>query len=200
MQIPLISNKISKLGETIPSINLPACITCRKNAPCAKECYAKKGRFIFPSVKARYEANYEIYQRDPQFYFTYISHYLTDIPYRRFRWHASGDIPDAQYFEYMVDLAQKHMSTSFLCFTKQYEIVNAYLDNNKHLPDNLHIIFSQWGDFRCDNPHNLPTAWVKLNDETYIPENAKHCSGFCGSCEYSCWELSYGESVFFEKH
>ena len=30
MQIPLISNKISKLGETIPSVNLPACITCRK--------------------------------------------------------------------------------------------------------------------------------------------------------------------------
>lgn len=200
MQLPLISDRISKLGERIPSVNLPAFVTCRKNAPCAKDCYAVKGRFLFPSVKKRYEANYEIYKQNPAFYFTYISQYLIDVPYRRFRWHASGDIPDAQYFEYMVDLANKHTSTSFLCFTKQYEIVNNYLDNHKALPSNLHIIFSQWGDFRCDNPYNLPTAWVKLNDDTYIPEGAKHCSGFCGNCEYSCWDLSNGEAVFFEKH
>ena len=46
-----ISTTNSKLGGTIPSINLPAGLTCRADAPCQKGCYAKKGNWIFKNVK-----------------------------------------------------------------------------------------------------------------------------------------------------
>ena len=35
-----ISQSNTKLGM-IPTISLPPIITCRKNAPCAKDCYGK---------------------------------------------------------------------------------------------------------------------------------------------------------------
>jgi hypothetical protein len=46
-----VSRSVAKLGVSIPSINLPPIITCRKNAPCSKKCYAAPGRFSFPHNK-----------------------------------------------------------------------------------------------------------------------------------------------------
>lgn len=38
-----VSNANSKLGAQIYSINLPVGITCRPDAPCFKDCYARRG-------------------------------------------------------------------------------------------------------------------------------------------------------------
>ena len=42
-----VSHSVSKLGASIPSVSLPAVVTCRPDAPCFKTCYARKGRFRF---------------------------------------------------------------------------------------------------------------------------------------------------------
>ena len=46
-----ISTTNSKLGSFIPSFNFPPIVTCRKDAPCKKMCYACKGNFMFKNVK-----------------------------------------------------------------------------------------------------------------------------------------------------
>lgn len=198
-----ISKAVGKLGECIPSISLPPVETCREDAPCREKCYACKGRYRFPAVKNSLTENLEAYKENPDFYFGEIDRTLTMIPYRFFRYHVAGDIPDAEYFVRMCRLARKHKTTNFLCFTKKYDLVNAYIQKHT-IPKNLRVVFSRWGSFPAENPNRFPEAYIKFkNDWVEIPENAIECPGYCGECVLSgknCWNLEKGESVYFHQH
>lgn len=200
-----ISTTNSKLG-IIPSVNLPPVITCRKNCPCSKGCYALRGRYLFSNVKERHIHNYEAYMTNPAAYFEDIKKFINNglVSYSYFRWHASGDIVDRQYFAGMVDVAKSLPRTSFLVFTKKFEIVNNYMSLNKgEIPTNLHVVFSAWGDdFRIVNPYKFPVAHVRFKDQTKnknIPSTAVECSGNCQTC-LQCWGITRGESVVFNQH
>ena len=199
-----ISRSNSKLG-IIPSVNLPPVTTCRAGAPCIKECYALKGRFRFSGVKENMVYNYELYRRNPAEYFQGVKEAINNgfVSYSYFRWHAAGDIVDKQYLEGMIQIARELPQTSFLAFTKKYELVNEYLDDGGIVPENLHIVFSAWGDsWHVDNPYEFPIAFVRFKTETEnrgIPESAVKCSGNCTSC-LQCWNVKCGESVVFDKH
>lgn len=199
-----ISTTNSKLG-LIPSVNLPPIVTCRDNCPCADTCYALKGRYRFQNVKERHLHNYKAYLESPQEYFSAIKKEINNglVSYSYFRWHASGDIVDEAYFAGMVQTANELPGTSFLAFTKKFEIVNEYIRNGGVIPSNLHIVLSAWGDvFKFENPYNLPVAHVRFRDENLnkgIPCTASECSGDCTTC-LQCWNIKSGESVVFNKH
>lgn len=61
-----ISLSNSKLGDKIPSFNLPAIVTCRPDAPCKSQCYACKGHWLYPNVKASLKANLDEFINDPE--------------------------------------------------------------------------------------------------------------------------------------
>lgn len=199
-----ISTTNSKLGYQIPSISLLPQCSCRKDAPCSKGCYGKKGNFTYKQAQQSQLNNYNVYANKPQQYFDEIIHYLNDslITYKYFRWHTVGDIVDPEYFKGMIRVAKQCKQVKFLCFTKKFDIVNDYLKENK-LPKNLKIIFSAWHKaFKVDNPFNLPVAYVffkkqELNPE--IPVFAIPCGGSCPEC-LACWILENGQSVFFNQH
>ena len=199
-----ISKTNSKLG-LIPSVNLPPIITCRKNCPCVKDCYALKGRYRFPNVKNNHEYNYQVYLSNPDAYFKEIEAEINNglMSYSYFRWHAAGDIVDEKYFAGMVKVALDLPNTSFLAFTKKFEIVNKYLRRGGVIPENLHIVFSAWGDsFKIKNPYRFPVAYVRFLDDSRnktIPKEAVECSGDCTRC-LQCWKIKKGESVVFNKH
>lgn len=192
-----ISGGNSKMGE-IPSVSLPPITTCRANAPCAKKCYAARYARMRKSVREAYARNYEIWKTNPALYWLQVEAAAAITKY--FRFHVSGDIPDAQYFADMIGLAKRQPETSFLCFTKKYEIVNEYAGE---LPNNLHIVFSAWADaLRPNNPKNLPIAEVVFkgkdpNPDWYI------CPGHCQTCAcrgIGCWALKCGETIAFPEH
>lgn len=201
-----VSRGISKLGEHIPSVNLPPVITCRPDAPCYALCYARKGRFSFRHTRDLLQRNLEIWKADPEGFKRDV--FITAFQSRFFRWHSSGDIPDADYLDMMVWIARECDRTEFLCFTKKHEIVNGYIGEHglESIPKNLHLVLSAWGDFVPPNPHNLPMAYVRLKGgEAAIPENANACSGYCGECvrtRHSCWDLQRGtgDCVVFNQH
>lgn len=203
-----ISNGISKLGANIPSVNLPAVSTCRPDAPCYKECYARKGRFCFQKNKGLLERNLEIWEQAPEQFEQDVK--IAAFHSRFFRYHSSGDIPDVNYFLMMIRIAKELPNTSFLCFTKRFEIINVYLteaEDGLHdgIPDNLHIVFSAWGDWLPDNPFHLPEAHIRFKNKpnNYIPACAHQCPKYCGECVMSgcsCWDLKRGESVVFDQH
>lgn len=200
-----ISRSITKLGNEIPSVNLPPVITCRCNAPCAssRKCYAMKGRFAFRRNKAYLRENLEAWKETPDKFKRAVIE--TAFCHRFFRWHSSGDIPDAGYLEMMVSVATRLPGTRFLCFTKKYELINEYLNVHNTFPENLRIVLSAWGSFIPENPHNLPMAYVKFKDEQEccIPQDAFPCKNYCGDCVMSgcsCWDLKNGESVCFNEH
>lgn len=123
---------------------------------------------------------------------------------RFFRFHVSGDIPDATYFEHMVDIARTNTHCEILCFTKKYDIVNSHINIIGKLPKNLHIIFSGWHDIEMVNPYNLPEAHVRYRDgSTTAREDAKLCGGNCTECAITdggCWTAKHGEQVVFNEH
>ena len=199
-----ISTTNSKLGGFIPSINLPAGLTCRADAPCQKGCYAKKGNWIFPTTKESLSNNFKAFNEEPENFFNGIINALnnSDMLYKFFRWHSSGDIVNYEYLKGIVRVAEACPQTKFLCFTKKFNLVNMYLEFHT-LPENLKIVFSAWDNtFLVNNPHNLPVTYVRFKDSSRnadIPEYAIPCVGKCYECK-ACWSLEKGQSVVFNQH
>lgn len=201
MPIVSISNGNSKMGK-IPSVSLPPITTCPKGTPCAKKCYAKRLYNRFPSIKNAYDNNLELFNTNPNEYFNQVFNAVRVS--RFFRFHVSGDIPNDYYFACMVAIAWDNPHCEILAFTKQYEIVNKYIDEHipLPLPQNLHIIFSEWGNKPIPNPYKLPTAAVIFKD-TEPKDNWKICGGNCAECAcrgVGCWELKQGETIAFYEH
>ena len=194
-----ISKGNSKMGA-IPSVSLPACVTCNKNAPCFKLCYAAKITRLYKTVKQAYENNLNILNNDPALYWEQVKQGAQMARY--FRFHVSGDIPNPDYLVQMIKLAKSLPNTNFLAFTKQYYIVNQYLNDGGTIPENLKIIFSNWGAWKCENPHKLPECEIILKGSEPAP-NWKICGGNCTECAcrgIGCWELKQGETIAIYQH
>ena len=194
-----ISKGNSKLGA-IPSVSLPPIKTCVNCATCAKKCYAAKLCRIYPSVKKAYDKNYEILKTDRNKYFNQVKAAAMITSF--FRFHVSGDIIDTDYLHRMVKIAREVKTTKFLCFTKNYKVINDYFSNHSK-PKNLQIIFSlPFDNAVIDNPHNMPMAAVILKGKDPKP-NYKICGGNCTNCAcqgIGCWELTKGETIAFKEH
>ncbi len=198
-----ISTTNSKLG-VIPSVNLPPIVTCRRNCPCARDCYATKGRYRFQNVQDSLHHNLREYFANPDQYFEDVKFAINNgmVSYLYFRWHAAGDFVDGRYFKGVIKVAEELPATSFLAFTKKFEIVNGFIHNGGVIPENLHIVFSAWGDdFKIKNPYHFPVAYVRFKDKENktIPTTAAECSGDCTHC-LQCWNIKNGQSVVFNKH
>lgn len=194
-----ISKGNKKMGA-IPSVSLPACVTCNQYAPCFPKCYAARLARLRATVRESYENNLVILEQNPALYWTTV--YTAAATTKYFRYHVSGDIPNIDYFAHMVHLAEVLPTTHFLAFTKQYQIVNNYIANGGTIPDNLKIIFSNWGAWKCENPHNLPTCEIILKGSAPSDE-WKICGGNCTECAcrgVGCWELKHGETIAIYEH
>lgn len=195
-----ISQGNKKLG-TIRSVSLPAGATCRP-CECGQKCYAKKIERLRPSVRTAYEKNWNILREDPDTYWREVEAAI--MLSRYFRFHVSGDIPNREYLNHMIDIAVRNQHCEILCFTKKYDLINQYLGEGKELPANLHMILSAWIDLAMENPYGLPEAHVRYRDGTTTADaGAKECGGNCTECAVTddgCWTLQSGEQVIFNEH
>lgn len=194
-----ISKGNTKMGA-IPSVSLPACVTCNPEAPCFKKCYANRLEKRYPTVNKAYMRNLDILNTHPEQYWTEVRQAAQAA--RFFRYHVSGDIPDIKYLANMCVLAYALPSTAFLAFTKQHTIINQFLKLGGKIPDNLQIILSNWGAWKCDNPYNLPTCEIIFKG-TAPADNWKICGGNCTECAcrgVGCWELKKGETIAIYEH
>ena len=152
-------------------------------------------------TRQAYAHNLSVLTQDPETYWREVEAAI--MMTRFFRFHVSGDIPNAQYLSKMVEVAGRNQHCNILCFTKKFEIVNTYLAEHS-LPENLHIIFSGWVGLEMSNPFLLPEAHVLYRDGTTTArEDAKPCGGNCTECaktDGGCWSLKRGEQVVFREH
>ena len=200
MGLVSISKGNSKMG-VIQSVSLPSVITC-KVCGCNKKCYARKLERLRKTVSQAYQNNLQVLNNSPDVYWREVE--ATIMLSRYFRFHVSGDIPDEVYFDKMVEVATRQKHCEILCFTKKFEIVNAYITAHGELPKNLHIIFSAWVGLEMINPFSLPEAHVRYRDgSTTARDNAVECGGNCTECASTCggcWSLRSGEQVIFNEH
>lgn len=195
-----ISGGNMKMGK-IPSVSLPSILTCRQ-CDCQKKCYAAKIERLRPSVRKAYGTNLHVLKTEPDTYWREVE--AAVMMSRFFRFHVSGDIPDMSYLIRMVGVAARQTHCQILCFTKKFELVNAFLDSGAAIPANLHLIFSGWTGLKMQNPHNLPEAHVKFKDGTTTArQDAIPCSGNCANCAITdggCWSLQNGQQIVFKEH
>lgn len=195
-----ISNGNSKMGK-IPSVSLPAGLTCRCDCECNKKCYAKRLERLRPAVRKAYQSNYDLLINNPETYWREVE--ASIMMSRFFRFHVSGDITDESYLVHMIEIATRNPHCEILCFTKRYEIVNKVLLEWVK-PENLHLILSGWKGLDMFNPFDLPEAHVRYKDGTTTArEDAIECTGNCARCAITdggCWTLQRGEQVVFNEH
>ena len=121
---------------------------------------------------------------------------------RFFRFHVSGDIMGKAYFHHMVDCANENPYTEFLCFTKQFDIVNSWIAEGNSIPENLHILFSGWTNLKPINPYSLPETNVIPNGGE-PKDDWKICGGNCFNCAcrgVGCWQAKQGDTIAFNMH
>lgn len=201
-----ISKGNSKMRE-VPSVSLPSfifCIFCG----CWKKCYANRMEKRRKNIRESYARNAKILLNNPNEYWRQVKRAVAKN--RFFRFHVSGEIPNAEYFRKMVETAIENPHCDILCFTKKYEIVNKWIEENggtaESLPKNLHILFSAWDDLEMVNPYNLPEAHIRFKSGKTTDTEGKvtcHCYGNCENCFFGgcgCWALKTGEAVELDEH
>lgn len=189
-----ISNGNTKLGK-IPNLNLPPGVSCIKDAPCLKECYAMKAWRQYKNVRNSWQRNLDLWTTDPVEFESQIDSWFSYKKRKpaRFRWHSAGDIPSQEYFDMMVRVAKRNPGTLFLAFTKRYCL------NLEHDAENLSVIFSRWPGLEFPAAlSDKPQAHFVNGDQTTleITDDVPDCPGCCVHCS-SCWR---GKSVTFHKH
>lgn len=108
-----------------------------KGSTCGS-CYALKGMYVFPVVKAALERRLESVSNPlwTAAMTELISRKCKKVPY--FRWHDAGDIQSLEHLSKIVDIAAKLPHISFWLPTRETAIVKAFLAGNK-FPVNLTV-------------------------------------------------------------
>lgn len=196
-----ISKGNVKMGS-VPSVSTLPLVTCPAicNGTCAESCYASKIASLRASVLKSYARNTALLMLKPEFYWMDVKRAM--MATRFFRFHVSGDIRNAEDFQNIIDACKENGHCQTLVFTKRYDIVNAWIDTNGDLPENLHLLFSGWTNLNPVNPHNLPETNVYEKGETPNDEWLL-CGGNCFECGcrgVGCWQAKKGDVIAFEKH
>lgn len=193
-----------KTGTLIPSVSLIPIADCSNCKSCKNGCYAIKHLCIYPSVKNQVANNSAIAHNNIDGYFASILEYTKFRAF--FRYHIQGDILNDAYFAGMVKVAKVNKHCKYLAFTKCFDIVNRWIDENGNLPKNLKIIFSDWKGLQMDNKHNLPVSSPLWKDGTKGDNTTNKtylCNGFCEECakvNKGCWDAKKGDTILFEAH
>lgn len=192
-----------KTGNLVPSVSLiPIADCCSNCACCAKGCYAVLNICCYDATRKMLANNSAILRSDPDKYWREVEGEV--MRNRWFRFHVSGDIVDYSYFLNMVGIAVRNPYCEILAFTKNFSVVNEFIDyagGTEKMPKNLHIIFSEWRGLDVPNPHNLPTSRPVWKGEL-VPSGI-WCGGDCSACavkDEGCWSLKNGERILFEAH
>ena len=192
-----------KTGVNCWTVSLLPVIDCKNCSECMYDCYDLKNDCIYPTVINDRCRNSVIHELDIKRFWKEIDMQIKANFVTELRINVGGDLGDDD-FEYVKRLGESNPKTMILFFTKNYNGINKFLENNR-FPNNVKALMSVWCGMKLDNPFNLPEAHVLYEDgKTTAPEfGAVYCGGNCSECAFKgegCWNLKRGESVIFRAH
>lgn len=193
----------SKTGKSCYTVSLLPVFDCCNCSECKFNCYDLKADLRFPAVVRDRAKNSAIHKADPARYWNEINEQIKANHVTQLRINVGGDL-NYEDFSFVADLGRKNPNTSFLFFTKNYDGINKFLENNE-FPKNVHPIMSVWKGMKFENINKLPEAHVLYdNGDTTAPEfGAYYCGGNCSECHFKgegCWNLKKNEHVIFKAH
>lgn len=195
----------TKIGKTV-NFNLPPIVSCRKDVPCARECYAVSDMRRKPSCRNAWQGNLQALRTNPALVRDAIEYTLMAEKPNFARFHSSGDFNvdrnnpalAQKYVQMAFDIAANFPETSFLAFTKMYEL------DYTAAPSNFSVVLSTWANWDCsgaDLSQFAGSTFVRLSDDMQAPTGAVKCAGSCESCRM-CWNIRELSTpvVYFNVH
>jgi hypothetical protein len=183
-------------GLSALDCNIGTLLRAAIGSTCEK-CYAMRGRYVFPNVKAAHQRRLESLNdsRWVEAMSFLINWYgcgetrgRVNIPV--FRWHDSGDIQSIEHLRKIVLVAMATPTVIHWLPTREYKIVKDYRKEYGEFPDNLTVRLSA---HKVDGPmpseFGLPTSTVESKPDTYKDTHvcpAKYQGNACGDCR-ACW-------------
>lgn len=201
-----VSNGNRKIGRVM-NVSLPPVVSCGNCGKCMRYCYDIKACMQYPNTVADARVrNWVLLSRDRGEYFARIEERIRRRRRNKyFRWHVSGDIVDRDYFARMVAIAYLHQDVVFWTYTKMYGIVNSFIADGGRIPENLHVMFSEWDGVEMVNPYGMPEFTCKLKDgnRNHAPEyfdSLYKCPGNCDICKECGRGCLAGETTYADEH
>lgn len=205
-----VSTGNRKIGRVM-NVSTAPILGCGNCSKCMYFCYDIKAVNQYPNVIYARIKNLMIAQRDRAKYFGEIENKINRRRKNKyFRWHVAGDILDYEYFVKMVAIAKRHPDFVFWTYTKMYSIVNEYVVKNggskqAAIPENLHIMFSEWDGMPLNNPYSFPIFTVKfkagnINHEPEFFNSLYKCPGNCDLCKAAKKGCIGGQDTYCDEH
>lgn len=176
--------KLKKAEFNTVNFGIPALKTCPEADKCKEFCYATKGAFRWPTVKAAYEFRYQASKQT-----NFIEVATSTLKKKRathVRIHDSGDFYNKEYLYKWFEIARNLPSKTFYAYTKRVKLLK---DNEALKPSNMIIIYSLGGsqdnliDQKVDRHSKIFNSVEQLvkegytdtskNDSNAIKENHK---------------------------
>ena len=127
-----ISAKRCKMGAKLRDVKGSIC----------SGCYALKGNYTFPAVRAAHERRFLALLRED-----FVTQMIIAIKGSEssgfFRWHDSGDLQDLNHLQKIVDIARALPEITFWLPTREYSLVASFLRSGS-FPDNLIVRLSAY--------------------------------------------------------
>ena len=139
-------SKMSTCGYSISALecNVGGLLFNIKGSVCS-DCYARKGHYIFPTVKNAHEKRLEKIKNEPLWVDAMI--YIINNKKRgghkldKFRWHDSGDLQNDKHLDMICEIARNTPNVKHWLPTKETTIIRNYIKTHD-IPDNLNIRIS----------------------------------------------------------
>jgi hypothetical protein len=152
-------------------------------------CYALRGRYLFPRVKAAMEKRFSSLS-DPR-WADAISTLIYRSKDRYFRWHDSGDLKDLEHLRKIVRVCLNLPRIKFWLPTREYQTVETYRRMGGVIPRNLCIRYSaHLIDGLPPRGYHMPASTV-VSGTGSLPGShvcpAPTQNNACGSCR-ACWD------------
>lgn len=126
---------------------------------CSKACYAIRSYRQYPAVTVNCVENTMQLREDPAQHFKDIKAAAIANNIETIRYTASGEIENRVHFDYLVNLAVDLPNIQIYLYTKNYEVLRAYFESGRELPENMTVLISTWGrqgveEYREFSTHN----------------------------------------------
>ena len=159
-------------------------------------CYAKKGMYRFPNVKAA------LYRRLKSLSNSLWVNAMVTLIFRMeyFRWHDSGDVQDMTHLMKIVNVAKNTPNTMHWLPTREYTLIAEYVETVGSFPENLIVRLSA-SKFDGNAPVKLAeklNVFVSGASATDFNCPAPSQNNACGSCR-KCWDKNTFH-VNYKKH
>ena len=169
------------------------------NSTCAN-CYALKGRYIFPNVQEALDRRMDKLENNPKWVdamIYLILHYCTKT--KVFRWHDSGDLQSVQHLINIVNIAECTPNVKHWLPTREVGIVQEYKKLFGDFPSNLVVRISATMVNGVPHKFHEHSSTVATSNDLAIGHlcPAPKQDNKCGDCR-ACWDTNIKNVTYLE--